>query len=137
MALNRYLLKQIRRTVIAVATGEILGRKLTRTEIVQFLTQRPVVISDGCGQRMFDCHRRRDRLVIRWGYSPEAAQNGCLEEAKRWFDRMETALRELARRLHRTGLPVDLLVVPVDERGMATALPIHRSWLDAKNGSST
>lgn len=126
---SRKLSKEIRRAVIRTTEEKILGRKLTRREVVRFITGQPVVLDDFCGRRVFDCHRRPERFLIRWGYTARAAHNGCLEEIKRWLACNEQALRELARRLGRTRLPVHLFAALVDERGATIQVPPSEHWV--------
>lgn len=132
--MHRVLIKEIRRAVIRVV-GELLGRKLSRGEVRQFITAAPVALArESYCRWILDCHHRRDYLMIRLGYHEEAATPACLEEAGRWLGVIGAALRELMRRLGRRHLPVVLIAVPVDKQGLATARPVAGHEIDLRDG---
>lgn len=110
------------------ATERIIGRKIAAEERAHFKnllagTGKEIEITNGCGNKRWVGARwtRNGVLQFRWVLSPPAAQNGCLEEGKRWQDLCAETCEKIMRKLGRKGLPVEFLLCLAESDGRATS----------------
>lgn len=125
MSLNRNQEDEIALKVVH-AWEAVRGKTVTaqdRARLREFEgAGKGIVDKDGCGERRLEARRKRgEGLEFRLALSPEAAKNGCRDEAKRWLDLSEAELRKLAARWERHSLPVDLTIVTVGADGNAVS----------------